>query len=197
MKAVRLTMVGLILIAAIALTRQLAQAAEYSTTGNAAGSQNSIDVTQQQSTNVNQSNQGSINNDIDASADTGGNSVSGGNGGSITTGDATSDVNINNRFNTSDANVTCCPEKSPTPTPKKPGAGETPTPTPPGGVGGPPSGDGDGGNGGGNGVGGGGGEVIGISAAAGENYTELAITASGIVCLLTGAYLTRKNHLAI
>lgn len=190
MKAIRLTVVGLGIIAAVVLFRQLAHAAEYLNTGNAAGSQNSIDATLQQSTNVNQSNQGSFTNDIDASADTGGNS-----GESITTGDASVNVTVDNQFNRNQANVPCCPEKSPTPTLKP---GQSPSPTPTSGVGGPPSdgGDGDNGNGGG-GVGGGGGQVIGLSAAAGENYAEIAITASGIVCLLAGAYLTRKNHLAI
>ena len=201
MKAIRLTVVGLALIAAVVVFAQFAHAAEYLNTGNAAGSDNSIDATLQQSTNVNQSNTGSFSNDIDASADTGGNSVSGGNGGPINTGDATTDVNVDNRFNVNQANVTCCPEGTPTPTPKKPGPGQSPTPTLHGGVGGPPSGDGDGGgNGGGNGGGGGvggGGEVIGLAAASGENLGELALTVSGILCLLAGAYLTRKNHLAI
>lgn len=201
MNAIRLTMFGLILVAAIAL-RHAVFADQYSITGGGSDSQSTIDVSRSQSTSVNQNNQGSFRNDVDAEANTGGNA-----GGSVTTGDASVNVTVDNQFNSNQANVPCCPDgkASPTPTPKPHKPGETPTPiqsgpTPPGGVGGPPSGDGDGGgNGGGNGGDGvgGGGEVIGISAAAGENYMEIALTASGIVCLLAGAYLTRKNHLAM
>lgn len=190
MNAIRLTMFGLLLVAAITL-RHVVFADQYTIGGNAAGSQNSIDVTGGQSTNVGQNNQGSFNNDINAGADTGGNS-----GGSITTGDASVNVTVDNRFNSNQANVTCCPDGKPSPTPTlKPG--QSPSPTPTAGIGGPPGdgGDGDGDNG--DGGAGGGGEVVGISAAAGENYTEIAITSLGIVCLLAGAFLTRKNHLAI
>ena len=56
MKAIRLTVVGLGVIAAVVLFRQLAHAAEYLNTGNAAGSQNSLNVDLQQSTNVQQNN---------------------------------------------------------------------------------------------------------------------------------------------
>ena len=196
MKAIRLTVVGLGVIAAVVLFRQLAHAAEYLNTGNAAGSQNSLNVDLQQSTNVQQNNQGSFSNDINAGANTGGNT------GGADTGDASVNVDINNQFNTNQANVDqCCPSPTPTSKPGQPGQSPTPTGTQ------PPIGGGDGGggrnggggpsaDGGGGGVGGGG-EVKGLSAAAGENYTEIAITASGIVCLLAGAYLTRKNHLAI
>jgi hypothetical protein len=202
MNAIRLTLVGLLLIAAVSAAR-VAYALQLDNSGNGAGSQNSIDITGGQSTNVWQNNQGSINNDVSAGADTGGNSTTGNGNASITTGDASVNVTIDNQFNSNQANVTCCPDgkSTPTPTPKKPGPGQSPTPTPPGGIGGPPSGDGGnggGGNGGGNGGGGGvggGGQVIGLSAADGENYTQLLFTASGIVCLLAGAYLTRKNYL--
>lgn len=177
-----------------------ARALELNNSGNGAGSQNSIDLQYNQSTNVNQNNQGSFNNDINAGANTGGNSVSGGNGGSITTGDATVNVTVDNRFNSNQANVECCPDgKTPTPTHKPGQPTGTPTPTPPGGVGGPPGdgGDGDGGNGGGPPAGGvGGGQVIGLSAASGENTTELLITSTGLVCLFAGTTLLRKNHIS-
>lgn len=194
-------LIGLLFFAGISLLfLGSVRALELNNSGNGAGSQNNIDLQQSQSTNVNQNNQGSFYNDIDASAQTGGNSVSGGNGGSITTGDATVNVTVDNRFNSNQVNVKCCPDgKTPTPTHKPGQPTGTPTPTPPGGVGGPP-GDGDGGNGNGGGENGGGvgggGQVIGLSAASGENTTELLITSTGIVCLLGATTLLRKNHIS-
>lgn len=187
-----------------------ARALELNISGNAANSQNQINLQGGQSTNIDQNNQGSFNNTIDASANTGGNSVSGGNGGSITTGNASTNVNVSNQFNSNQANVTCCPSKTPTPTPDpgkpKPSATptplgfqptSTPTPTPPGGVGGPPSGGGNNGNGGGNGgaggAGGPAGQVMGLSAASGEGTLETILTTSGIVCLLASTYFLRKK----
>jgi len=106
------------------------------------------------------------------------------------------DVGVKNNFNNNTADVPCCKDGTPSPSPtQKPG--EAPTPTPTAGIGGPPGDGGDGGgNGGGGGVGGGG-QVIGLSAASGENTIELLIISTGIVCLLAGAYLAQKNHLAL
>jgi len=97
--------------------------------GNASGSNNSININQNESNTVNQSNSADVNNDVNASADTGGNSANDNVGGSsIKTGDATTNVNINNQFNTNKADVNC--KNCATPTPK-------PSPTPTVQVGGP------------------------------------------------------------
>lgn len=192
MKAVRLTAVGLILIAVVAIGHRVL-AEQYVIEGNGAGSNNQLDINQNQNTTIQQNSNSSFKNDINAGANTGGNE-----GGSVTTGNASVKVTVKNQGNTNQANVDqCCPTKTPTPTPGKAGQ---PSPTPTSGVGGgapPADGGGDGGAGGNGGGGGGGGQVIGLSAASGENYSEIAITATGIVCLLAGAYLTRKHHLAI
>ena len=195
MNPIRLTTFGLITIATIT-TVHVVRADQYSASGNAAGSQNSIEAAGVQSTNVVQTNQGSLTNDVSAGAQSGGNS------GSITTGDASATVDVTNEFNSNQATVGCCPTNTPTPTPKLPSEtpSETPVLTPSASIGGP--GDGGNGNGGGGGApsgggGGGGGQVIGLPAASGENYTQLAITATGTVCLLAGSAIVRKNHLHV
>src|SRR3990170_6827749 len=66
--------------------------------GNASGSKSSIDIKQKDSKTINQSNSADVDNNVNASSDTGGSSINDCvGGGSITTGDATTKVNINNQ----------------------------------------------------------------------------------------------------
>lgn len=98
--------------------------------GNASGSNNSININQSNSNTVNQSNSANVDNNANATSDTGGNSANDGvGGGSITTGDATSNVNINNQFNNNVGNINCKNCVTPTPTPK-PSPKPSPTSTP-------------------------------------------------------------------
>lgn len=166
-----------------------ASAVELSIEGNAAGSDNTIQINSSQQTTVNQQNQMNVTNDVDANANTGGNSTD---NGSVETGDASVFVKIKNFFNQNSADVDdCCPEgvtptppeagQTPTPTVYDPGK-PTPTPTPiESGQAQPPTT-----SSGGGGVGGG--EILGLSAAAGEGTTEALFYTLGTLCLaLAGA----------
>ena len=182
------------------------KALDLNISGNGAGSNNTLNIQGNQSTKVTQKNSGSIDNNVNAGANTGGNEVSGGNGGTVKTGDASTNVNINNNFNNNTATVPCCPSKTPTPTrlpgqptptPTSTGSQPTSTPTPaqtpPVGVGGPPDGggDGDGGNGGG---GNGGGQVMGLSQTAGDGREALLFYLAGALCLSIGGTLLKGTH---
>lgn len=173
------------------------RAVDLNISGNAADSQNTIQIQQSGSTTVNQSNQMDVNNDVDAQANTGGNSTGDG-GGSVTTGDASIFVKIKNLFNINQAETGCCPTPTPKVTPYDPG---DPTPTEPGDE--PPAEDqnGDGepdesadGNGGEeDGVGGG--EVLGLSATAGNGLDATVIQLLGLVCLGIGSALVGPKKL--
>jgi hypothetical protein len=186
----------LVIVVAFVFLVRTAWAIELEISGNAADSQNTIQIQQGGSTNVNQSNQMDVTNNVDAQANTGGNTVGG--GGSVTTGDASVFVKIKNFFNINRAETECCPEPSDAPfDPGKP----TPTPDPgsPPTGGGPPAGGaggGNGGGGGGNGGGGvGGGEVLGLAGTAGDGITETAIQLLGLVCLGIGSALVGPKKL--
>ena len=120
---------------------------DYTISGNAAGSTNTVDVAGSAATTNNQTNSAQVTNDVTVTADTGGNSTSENDGNAnITTGDARVSVSINNALNQNTAiDPGCC---SPTPLPTTPAAGgptgavfPTTTATPPtdGGTGGGPS----------------------------------------------------------
>ncbi|OGG08782.1 hypothetical protein A2154_02865 [Candidatus Gottesmanbacteria bacterium RBG_16_43_7] len=167
----------------------VANAESYVIEDNTAGSQNSVNINQNNSQSIFQGNEAIFNNNNSANADTGGNTTD---GGTVITGDATAESNTENRANLNNAYVNpCC---SPTPT-KKPSADgkKTPTPTPttkPGnGKDGDGDGDGDGnGNGGGNG-GVGGGAIMGISAASSDINSVLSL--AGVICVLSGMGLSK------
>ena len=161
--------------------------------GNASDSNNSININQKNSNTVNQSNSADVNNSVNATSDTGGNSINDGvGGGSIKTGDATTNVNIKNQLNTNAADVNCknCPTPTPKPKPSPTDPGKptsTPTPAPSGNDG---DGDGDGGDGGE------GGApqapaVLGLSAASGESSLFKIIP--GLISILLGFNLLRKK----
>mgnify|MGYP001614207366 CR=1 FL=1 len=163
--------------------------------GNASGSNNSININQSNSNTVNQSNSANVNNNANATSDTGGNSINDGvGGGSIRTGDATSNVNITNQFNSNVRNVSATPTPTPkpSPTPIQQIGGPTSTPTPnPSGNGG--NGGGDGGDGGDGGEGGApqAPAVLGLSAASGESSLFKIIP--GLISILLGFNLLRKK----
>jgi len=187
-----------IILVAFVLLVHAAWAIELDISGNAADSQNTIQVQQGGSTTVDQSNQMNVTNDVDAQANTGGNSIGDG-GGSVTTGDSSIIVKIKNLFNINQAETECCPTPTPHYDPGKP----TPTPLPgsPPTGGGPPAGGagdggGNGGGGGGNGGGGvGGGEVLGLAATAGDGMAETIIQLLGLVCLGIGSALVGPKKL--
>lgn len=164
--------------------------------GNASGSNNSININQTESNTVNQSNSADVENSVNATSDTGGNSINDGSGNaSITTGNATSNVNINNQLNSNVSNINC--KNCPTPTPKP-----SPSPTPKigGQVSDPASarsdngGNGSSGNGdsdGGSSAGGAGqaGAVLGLSSTSGE--PSLFKIIPGLISILFGLGLIR------
>jgi len=167
--------------------------------GNASGSNNSININQNESNTVNQSNSADVDNNVNATSDTGGNSANDNVGGaSITTGDATTNVNINNQFNTNSADVNCKNCLTPTTTQK-------PSPTPTRQVGGPisdpdtPSSESSEGGSNGNGESGNGssagepgqGEVKGLSATSGEK--TLFSTLAGFLFIFLGYTFVRRN----
>lgn len=159
-------------------------AVTYDITGNAAGSTNNITVSEQNSTNVNQSNQSNISNNVNSNCNTGGNSASQNTGGNVqvNSGDCSSNVNITNRLNQNQAQISCptCPKASPTPQ-----VGASPGP-------GQPGGPAAGGNGGGGGAGGaaaaGGGQVLGEAGVA-EN---LALLTLGMTMVIGGLWQVKR-----
>lgn len=78
--------------------------------GNGSDSDNDVKVELQQQTTVVQSNEAKVENKIDASASTGGNEAEDNTGGnvSIQTGNATTDVKVENTLNSNTATVDCC-----------------------------------------------------------------------------------------
>lgn len=81
--------------------------------GNGADSDNEVELSQNTTTYVEQSNVADIENNVNANASTGGNSASRNTGGDVTvdTGDATTNVAVSNTANQNVANVQgCCPQ---------------------------------------------------------------------------------------
>ena len=78
--------------------------------GNGADSENEVEIKLNQSTVVTQNNDATIDNHVNASSDTGDNEAEENTGGdvSISTGDATTDVNVQNTVNSNAASVDCC-----------------------------------------------------------------------------------------
>lgn len=198
-------LVSFIAIATLSLVGRIF-AEEYIVGGNGAGSNNSIQISGQSQSVVVQENTATVNNSINADSNTGGNSVSGSQGGSINTGDATTKVTVTNALNSNSAQVTCCVSptpsdpKMPTPTPAKATGTPTPTQGPSGGGvnnnGGGGSGDNaNGGGSSGSSTGGtGGGEILGLSATSGDNSVLNLI---GSVCVTLGSLiLTVKSRIS-
>ncbi|MCX7928210.1 MAG: hypothetical protein N2558_00805 [Patescibacteria group bacterium] len=100
--------------AAVVLLVQSALPAFAATTivvsGNGADSKNQTDVSVSQTTNVVQSNNANVTNQVKANANTGGNKANKNTGGDVAvhTGDASVDTKISNTLNTNAASVDCC-----------------------------------------------------------------------------------------
>lgn len=79
-------------------------------TGNGSDSTSNVNLTQVATTNVVQSNQANISNNVDANANTGNNDADRNTGGNVAidTGNASSDVSVSNSVNSNSANVDCC-----------------------------------------------------------------------------------------
>lgn len=78
--------------------------------GNGAGADSWATVNQTSTTTVNQENKANVTNNVDADADTGNNDASFNTGGGVVigTGNATTDVNVDNNLNRNAASVDCC-----------------------------------------------------------------------------------------
>jgi uncharacterized membrane protein YgcG len=166
--------------------------------GNASGSNNSINIDQDDTNTVNQSNTVDVENNVKATAETGGNSANDNVGGvTIKTGDATTNVNIKNQFNTNSADVNCKNCATPTPTPKpsptQPVGGPISDPGSPtsGSAGGSSSSGGGGSSSGGSTGGAGQGQVQGLSATSGDK--TLFTTIAGFLLIFLGYTFLRRN----
>jgi hypothetical protein len=78
--------------------------------GNGAGSDNSVNVTRNMTTTVNQTNNAVVKNSVEADADTGNNDANFNTGGNVTvsTGNANITANVSNNLNKNVAQVDCC-----------------------------------------------------------------------------------------
>ncbi len=78
--------------------------------GNGAGSDNSVNVTRNMTTTVNQTNYAVVSNDVEADANTGDNDANFNTGGNVTvsTGNANVTANVSNNLNKNVAQVDCC-----------------------------------------------------------------------------------------
>lgn len=91
----------------------LVLAEEFVVTGNGSGSNNEVVIQSESTTSIEQTNTGSVNNDVETSTNTGGNEIEDSNGlSSITTGDATSSVDVETSVNSSVINNECCASDS-------------------------------------------------------------------------------------
>lgn len=87
-----------------------ASALTIEVTGNGVESDNDVIVKTEQTTSVEQSNNSNVTNNINATASTGNNSASRNTGGdvNVSTGNATSEVNVTNALGSNEAVVDCC-----------------------------------------------------------------------------------------
>src|SRR3989304_2916818 len=188
---------SIFVLAAVTWATVKIPASQLQIVGNGDGSQSGIDIQSGDSINIQQKNSVDVINDVNASANTGGNSVSGNDGeGQIITGNATTEVDIKNLFNNNSADVPCCATSTPTP---KAGLKKniTPTPTSFKSTPAPSVGNGDGGNGDGvNGAGPGpvgGAQVLGLAATAGPVYgIEYMFYGGGLLCFRLAGLKFRK-----
>jgi hypothetical protein len=105
-----------ILFITLSATSGVVKAEEITITGNGAESENTVKVDKPSESNVQQSNNAQISNNITTTTDTGDNSASNNTGGetNIQTGDAIQSTDIANDINTSVVDQTCCPTAEPT-----------------------------------------------------------------------------------
>lgn len=187
----------------LSLTAATVYAQEYNfhVGGQGAGSTTTESFQSDTNTQQHQSNTYTGTNDVNNGANSGNNSANGNtNGGTVTSGDAVSNVNIINKGNINQSNQSCC--GTPTPKPTTPGGKPTPTAPPTGGGGDGDGGNGGGGNGGGAGGGGnaaggiGGGEVLGLAATDSDGTQTKLIYALGTLCLGIGCALVLRKPIS-
>lgn len=108
-----------LLLATAVLQTAAVEAVNVDVSGNAAGSNNQVNVNSNNSTSINQNNQSTVDNNVGVNCNTGSNNASGnaGSGGSVNTGNCSANVNISNNLNSNTANIGCpsCPSTSPRP----------------------------------------------------------------------------------
>jgi len=104
---------GAVLLNALA---PLAFADTLTITGNGAGSDNNVNVTNNSSTTVSQSNTADVTNKVTTTADTGNNNANFNTGGGVAvdTGKATVNTTVTNTLNSNQASVNCCNSAQPT-----------------------------------------------------------------------------------
>ncbi|MBI2020748.1 hypothetical protein HYS94_05065 [Candidatus Daviesbacteria bacterium] len=101
------------LILILFVLAQPSYADELVISGNGSDSESQISITSTSETNVTQTNEANIDNNVNLDANTGGNSASGNNGDvEITTGDINSQTTIENSANTSNVSLSCCPDSN-------------------------------------------------------------------------------------
>lgn len=90
----------------------MANALEIVVTDNGSGSESEVQLTQETQTNVTQTNEANVANDVNVSANTGDNEASDNTGGNVAieTGDVSENVSVNNSVNSSIVETGCCPQ---------------------------------------------------------------------------------------
>lgn len=102
--------IALAAAALMIISSPAALAEELTISGNGDNSQNQINISQTQTTTVEQANNANIDNNVSSTANTGENTASANSGdASITTGDISSNTTVENSANVSSAQVGCCP----------------------------------------------------------------------------------------
>ena len=110
-KSLALPLITAILLVFFQSAVMFARAEEIAVSGNGSGSVNEVSVQNIQTTTITQTNNADVTNNVDTSADTGGNTANGNTGSDvgITTGDASQNIEIENSLNFSSVDVPCCP----------------------------------------------------------------------------------------
>ena len=91
----------------------MAYALEIVVSDNGSGSESEVQLTQDTETNVTQTNEANVANDVDVSANTGDNEASDNTGGNVAieTGDVTENISVDNSVNSSVVETGCCPQE--------------------------------------------------------------------------------------
>lgn len=110
-KKIEHVIASLAVIAVVLFQPLSVYADEYEVSGNGSGSTNEVNISSNSQTNVEQSNQAEVTNNLESTANTGENTASSNTGGdtTITTGDVSQAVGVENNTNASVANIECCP----------------------------------------------------------------------------------------
>jgi len=90
----------------------MVKALEIVVTDNGSGSESEVQLTQETQTNVTQTNEANVANDVNVSANTGDNEASDNTGGNVAieTGDVTENIAVDNSVNSSVVETECCPQ---------------------------------------------------------------------------------------